>query len=387
MDCKFDSRGLRVLVAPDSFKGSLEAHDVARHIAAGILRAAPESVVTEAPIADGGEGTAQALARRLQGDWHVITVLDANREKADVRFAACHSPALGSFAIFDVAEIVGLPDARLPPGQRSTRGVGQAIAAIAALGHETIVVGLGGSSTNDGGAGLLAELMFNFASADQTSFHPVLDDLHKILTVHQRPAPDWLAGLRLIGLTDVTSPLNGPNGASHIFGAQKGVSDLEEADRKLASFAARLSAWMDDDYTLLPGAGAAGGLGFALRLLGGSLQPGAEFILDALGLNEDTAVFDWIITGEGRSDVQTLMGKGPALVAAMARRRGIPVTLLSGAVDHSPELGRHFDGCFSIQAAPGSLETAMRTAGPLLEEAAFNLTTFFSRAERLKPAT
>lgn len=378
MDPLTKAHALRVLVAPDSFKGSLEAHEVAQHIATGILKAFPDSLITQAPIADGGEGTAQALAVRLGGTWRTTLVTDANHELTELPFAVCNSSSLGEFAIFDVAEIVGLPDAKVAPEKRTTIGVGKAIQAIAALGFKTIVVGLGGSSTNEGGAGMLSELGIEFVDFDGISFYPVLETLHKIRKARKRGDTGWLASIKLIGLTDVTSVLNGPKGATHVFGRQKGVQDLAAVDRIVANYAAQVSSAINADYSEVAGAGAAGGLGFAIRVLGGSLQPGADFVLDALELNDSEAKFDWIVTGEGKSDGQTLLGKGPAVVARFARSQGIPVTLLSGAVEQNADLFQAFDGCFSIQSAPVTLQYAMENTGPLLEVAACNLARFFA---------
>jgi glycerate kinase len=364
---------LRVLVAPDSFKGSLAASDVARHIAAGLAQALPGCIVTQAPIADGGEGTAAAVAQQLGGAWRELSVASANGTPVTLPYAVCHSPALGRFAIFDVAEIVGLPDAVIPAGERTTRGVGQALSQLASLGFETIVVGLGGSSTNEGGAGMLSEVLFDFRDADGAPVDPVLDTLDAIDHVQRRADSVALAGVTLIGLTDVSSPLTGLMGASHVFGAQKGVPDLHAADRAIAGFAEEITALTGIDHRAIDGAGAAGGLGFALRTLGATLQPGAQFILQALGLDQGGMEFDWVITGEGRSDGQTLLGKGPATIASLARRHGIPVTLLSGAIEDNPDLYAAFDGCFSVQAAPVALDYALEHAGALLEAAACNL--------------
>lgn len=375
-------RALHILVAPDSFKGSLSAHAVAGHITAGLLKALPDCVVTQAPIADGGEGTAEIVAGQLGGSWHAAEVLDANGAATTFPFAVCSSPTLAGFAIFDVAGIVGLPDAVAAPGVRTTRGVGQAVRAIAQQGYRTIVVALGGSSTNDGGAGMLSELAVTFHDSARQTFHPTLDTLPGICALQPREDCAWLADITLIGLTDVTSPLTGPDGASHTFGAQKGVTDLAGADRRLAAFAAKLSALQERDWSGEAGAGAAGGLGYAVRALGGCLQPGAAFILDALGLDGATMAFDWVITGEGRSDVQTLLGKGPAIVAALAREHGIPVTLLSGAIECDAALFAAFDGCVSVQAAPVPLAWAMAHGGALLEDAANNLARLFVAASR-----
>lgn len=374
-----DHTPLRVLVAPDSFKGSLSASLVAASIAAGVKAAIPGCVVVEAPIADGGEGSAAAIAQGLQGSWDEAEVVDANGTRIQMPFAACHSPVLGPFAVFDVAEIVGLPAAVAAPGARTTRGVGQAIRAIHARGFTTIALGLGGSSTNDAGAGMLAELAFTCRDAQGRELDPVFDNLLQVASVERRQDAAWLRDLTLIGLTDVTSPLTGPDGASRVFGHQKGFADLAAADAVLAHFAGLL----DEDTSAIAGSGAAGGLGFAVALLGGSLRPGAQFVLEAHRLTEGSVDYDWVITGEGRSDRQTLLGKGPAEVARLARSSGIPVTLLSGAVDLDPALEAVFDGgCFSIQPGPVSLDYAMANAGQLLERAGRQVGALFARARR-----
>ncbi|MFC5512626.1 glycerate kinase [Massilia jejuensis] len=374
---------VRVLVAPDSFKGSLSASLVAASIAAGVRAAIPGCVVVEAPIADGGEGSASAIAQGLQGKWDEVEAVDANGKPVAVPFAACHSPALGPFAVFDVAEIVGLPAAVAPPGARTTRGVGQAIRAIHDRGFGTIALGLGGSSTNDAGAGLLAELAFVCRDGAGAPLDPVFDNLGRVRVLERRRGSEWLQGLRLIGLTDVTSPLTGADGASMVFGPQKGFQDPAAADAVLAHFADCCAALLGRDLREAAGSGAAGGLGFAVALLGGVLRPGAAFVLEAHRLVAGAVDYDWVITGEGRSDRQTLLGKGPAEVARLARASGIPVTLLSGAVDSDAQLEAAFDGgCFSIQPGPVSLAYAMENAEQLLQRAGRQVGALFSRARR-----
>jgi glycerate kinase len=377
-----NSRPLKVLVAPDSFKGSLEAQEVAAHIAAGLRQAMPGSVIVEAPIADGGEGTAKTVAQALQGSWHSARVTDANGNTIDAPYAVCSSASLGTFAIMDVAEVIGLPAAVAAPGARTTKGLGQAVRAMAEAGYKTVVLGLGGSSTNDGGAGMLAELAFCFRDASGAIVDPVFDQLAQIVSIESRADSAWLEDIRLIGLTDVTSPLAGPNGASVVFGKQKGFEDLPHADRVLRDFGKRCESFLGTQFADREGAGAAGGLGFAVCALGGKLLPGARFILDAMRLTQEVSEFDWVITGEGRTDSQTLLGKGPAIVARLARDAGIPVILLSGAVEHHPRLDAAFDGCFSVQSAPVSLDYAMRNAGPLLEAASRQLAALFTSALR-----
>lgn len=251
---------------------------------------------------------------------------------------------------------------------------------IAHTGQSKIVLGLGGSSTNDAGAGLLSEVAFHFWDEAGELIAPVLDNLSSVQKLTNHEDLSWLENIELVGLTDVTSPLTGELGASLIFGHQKGILDLADADANLGIFASKCEKFSDKHLSHLPGSGAAGGLGFALSLLGASLTPGAHFILDALDVSQSMQQFDWVITGEGRSDAQTLMGKGPALVAELARKNGVPVTLLSGAVASEPSLYAAFDGCFSVQSEPVSLSHAIAHAGPLIETAGQQLAALFFRS-------
>ena len=371
MDCP----ALRVLIAPDSFKGSLEAADVARYLAAGVRRALPSAVVDELPIADGGEGTAAAIAAALGGSWREFTVTDGNGAPRKVAVAFCASDALGDFAVFDMAQVAGLPDAVAAPDQRTTAGIGELIRMLHDAGTRTIAIGLGGSATNDAGSGMLAELAYDFTDSAGNALRPVFGNLQQVAKVARRADALWLDLLTLIGLTDVTNPLSGPQGASAVFGAQKGFQDLASADARLAQLAARFDA---DECAKRPGAGAAGGLGFGLALLGAQLQSGADFICQVTGVAARIADYGWVLTGEGRSDVQTLMGKGPAAIAALARGAGVPVTLVAGAIDASPELDAAFDGCFSIAPGPVALAYAMEHGAQLLEQAGYSLAKLFA---------
>ncbi len=245
----------------------------------------------------------------------------------------------------------------MAPGQRTTRGIGHVIRAIAERGVDTIAIGLGGSSTNDAGAGLLAETGFCFTDAQGNTLWPTLDTLDAIgAATYQRPVP--LGRVRLLGLSDVNNPLCGPNGATFVFGPQKGVQDLAAADARLERFAKRCAAVVGLDAADANGSGAAGGIGFALRLLGAEIVPGAAFVLGAAGLDAGLGAFDWVITGEGRSDAQTMMGKGPAMIARMARQAGVPVTLLSGAVEPTPGWPKPSTGAFRFSR--GRYRSALR---------------------------
>lgn len=371
----------RVLVAPDSFKGSLEASAVAERIRAGILRAIPEADVVLAPIADGGEGTAEILAATLPGRWDEVCVVDANGIEKSARYFRGRSGEFGEIAILEVAEIVGLPHAVVEPAKRTTRGLGQAIRAIASLGVDAIAIGLGGSSTNEAGAGMLSEVGFSFVDANGVSLSPILENLEAVHEIRFERY-ETISGVRLIGLSDVSSPLCGPHGATYVFGPQKGVKAIAAVDATLGRFAQRCTVAMNADFTNEEGSGAAGGIGYALRLMGAEMVSGATFVLRAAGLYTGLGAFDWVITGEGRSDVQTMMGKGPAAVAGLARQASVPVSLVSGAVESSTGLTEAFDGCISIQQGPVTLDFAIANTGELLEEASLQLARLFMSARR-----
>lgn len=371
-----------VLVAPDSFKGSLSAIEAAQCMARGVTRALPGCVITQIPMADGGEGSTEVVASALAGEWASLDAIDANGDCCRVPYALCRDSSIGRFVILDAAAIVGLPQARLAPELRTTRGLGEALRELYERGERTLVIGLGGTSTMDGGAGLLAELAMVFRDAQGTSIAPTFANLAQIAGLERRSDSDWLKGLRLIALTDVDSPLCGPLGSSFVFGEQKGFTDLQQADQALARFAGQCEAVMGNSFSARPGAGAAGGLGFALGLIGAELQSGAAFIAATLALESSLGDYDWVITGEGRSDRQTLLGKGPGHIAALAREQGVPVSLLSGAIENSTELAQSFNGCFSIMHRPDSLVYAIEHAGSLLEEASAQLAGLFAAIHR-----
>ncbi|MES2821287.1 MAG: glycerate kinase [Pseudomonadota bacterium] len=378
-------RAPRILIAPDSFKGSLNAIEAAACMARGVARALAGCSITQLPMADGGEGSAEVVASALAGEGASLEVTDANGEPRVVSYAICRNSAIGRFAILDAAAVVGLPQARVAPPLRTTRGIGEAIRQLYEGGERTIVLGLGGTSTMEAGSGLLAEVALDFHDAQGRTFAPTFASLEEIVRVERRLDSHWLQEVRLIALTDVVSPLTGAQGASFIFGAQKGFSDLQQADQRLAGFASRCQVLFGCGFNERPGAGAAGGLGYALALLGAELRPGADFIAATLSLQERMADYDWVITGEGCSDRQTLLGKGPAYIAALAREHGVPVALLSGAIKDPHALAPFFDGCFSSMPHPDSLDFAMAHAASLLEEASAQLATLYAAVRRHVP--
>lgn len=365
-----------VVVAPDSFKGSLSAQAVAEAIAAGIRRARADAVVRLAPMADGGEGTLDALLAG-GGERRIMRVANAASLERDAALGLLPD---GS-AVVETAEIVGITDAvamSTPVQLRSTRGIGDALSRLLDDGVRRFFVALGGSSTNDGGAGLLVGLGMRLLDEAGRELAPTPEAFRRLASVDVSGLDPRLASASFVAMSDVDNPLTGAHGATAVFGPQKGVrpDQIATIDAALEHFAQLAEAALGIAARERAGAGAAGGLGFALHLLGARFEPGAEVVAAQIGLDAALDGANWLITGEGRSDAQTLHGKAPFVACRHACAAGVPATLLSGAVDPSSlaALGAHFSGCFSPAPGPISLDTAIRDAARLLTDAAEQLT-------------
>lgn len=361
-----------IVIAPDSFKGSLSAEAVAKAIARGIVAAIPEAKIRLCPIADGGEGTLDALLH-AGGEKKSITVRGASGAK---RQAAIGIFADGS-AVIESAEIVSITDQTgmsVAVTQRSTLGVGDAIRTLLDDGCRHILVGLGGSSTNDGGVGMLAALGARFLDTANNDINPVPDALDQLASIDVSGLDPRLADCHIVVMSDVNNPLCGTKGATAVFGPQKGVTpeQTSQLDQGLARYAQLLEQALGKQAAELPGAGAAGGLGYALLMLGAHFQSGAETVMERIGLDAALQGASWLITGEGRSDAQTLHGKAPFVASQYAGRHNIATSLLSGGIDIASlqQLATHFAGCFSITFGPVSLEDAIAHADLLLAHSA-----------------
>jgi len=367
-----------VVVAPDSFKGSLDAPAVCAAIAEGLRRVWPDADIVAMPIADGGEGTLDALltavgdgGRRMRECVHGAAG-DAN----DAPWGLLERDGQPT-AVIEVAAIVGITD---PAGmavnvsRRSTRGVGELIARLLDRGLRHFMIGLGGSSTNDGGAGMLAALGLALRDAQGRAIDATPDGLALLASIDASELDARLHDATITIMSDVNNPLCGRLGATAIFGPQKGVGkdDVARIDAVIARFATLAQAAVGRDVAERSGAGAAGGLGFALQLLGGRFASGAEVIADLVDLDTALARADWAITGEGRSDAQTLLGKAPLVVARRAAKAGVPVTLISGAVasDALPALRGTFAGAFSVAPGPATLDECVANAAAWLADRA-----------------
>jgi glycerate 2-kinase len=376
---------LIVVIAPDSFKGSVSAPDAAVAIGRGLERVWPNAELRICPMADGGEGTLDAILSR-GGQRRSCRVTGAAGTRVDAAYGWMND---GPTAVIEAAQVVGLTDTAgtaVDVEHRSTRGVGELIRAVLDAGIRRLMIGVGGSSTNDGGAGMLAALGLLLADATGRAVAPTPEGLASLVAVDAHALDPRLGEAAITIMSDVNNPLCGERGATAIFGPQKGVrrERIAELDARLARFALLAERAAGRQVSALPGAGAAGGLGFALQLIGGEMRSGAQVVADLVGLDAALTGADWLITGEGRTDLQTLLGKTPWVVAQRAAAKNVPATLLSGGVDRAalPALARHFAGCFALPDGPAELADCVANAATLLADRAEQIARLFDAARR-----
>ena len=331
-----------VVVACDKFKGSLTAREVDEAVAAGIVAANPETEVRIVPIADGGDGTVAALAGAG------FSPVPVTVSGPTLRPVTAHYAVRGDLAVVELADTCGLlrlPDGRLAPLTASSRGLGEAVLAAVDGGARTLVIGLGGSASNDGGAGMLRALGARLLDASGAELGEGGGALGSLAEIDLDGLDPRLRATEIVVACDVDNPLLGPRGAVATFSAQKGAGPREQAilEASLTTYASLIATQLDrsglgssapEDT---PGAGAAGGVGFAaLAVLGGRVERGVELLLDLVGFHEALDGADLVVTGEGSFDHQTLSGKAPMGVLQAAGRAGIPVTVVCGRTTLSP---------------------------------------------------
>ncbi|GAB3402587.1 glycerate kinase [Schumannella luteola] len=323
---------MRVLIAMDKFKGTATAAEAGESVARGLITAVPSLKVEVMALADGGDGTLAAL---LGAGYERVDI-----DVPDARGVVESAPVAHRKTewIIEVAAICGLGAARPTPRMAETAdssGIGAAIEASLDRGATEIRVGLGGTATSDGGAGMLRRLGVRFRDAQGGDIPPGAAALRQLASIDWSGLDPRLATARIIGLCDVTSPLLGPTGAAAVFGPQKGadattVDRIEKGLTRLAAVSAENRPPAGPLDAATAGAGAAGGLGWALLAIGGALVSGGELIAQTLQLDRSVEVADLVVTGEGRLDPQSLSGKAPAIVAASARRARVPVVAVVG---------------------------------------------------------
>jgi len=353
---------MRILIASDKYKGSLTATEVAQTIARVLGTEIPESECDLCPIADGGEGTTEAMVTALGGEWVIMDTVDAQMRPRQARYGLCANQAVMEMsAASGLALVNDLPQA---PEVASTYGTGLMIAHALKQGAERILIGIGGSATNDGGLGMAAALGFQFLDQAGQTVPPVMREVMRVERI-QPPESPFL--IPILVACDVDNPLLGERGATRVYGAQKGVKEITWFEDRLARLANIAAHDLRVDLRDIPGAGAAGGLGWGLMAFcGAKLTNGFDLVAEQIGLEPRVMEADLVITGEGRLDSQTLYGKGPVGIAQMARRLGKPVVAFAGAVEDSDELRSHFDFTRSIKPADMPLSEAIARAETLL---------------------
>jgi glycerate 2-kinase len=366
---------MRVIVAPDSYKGSLSALAAAEAMERGIRKVFPDAEVVKVPIADGGEGTVEALLVATGGERREKVVRGPLGEPVLAHFGILGDKAT---AVIEMAAASGLP--LLPKEKRNPRlattyGTGELVREALDLGLTKLVVGIGGSATNDGGAGLARALGVRFLDRAGRDLPEGGAALARLERTDLEGLDERLAKAEILVACDVDNPLVGPRGASAVYGPQKGATPemVGELDRALAHYAEVATAATHREVALVPGAGAAGGLGAGfLFFTPAKLKPGVEIVLEATKFDRLLENADLVVTGEGRTDFQTAMGKAPVGVAERAKRYQVPVLCLSGGLGDGADdvLEKGVDALASVVPEPMSLEACMARGAPLVEAGA-----------------
>ena len=368
---------MRILIAPDKFKGALNAREVAENIAKGLHNAIPDARIEILPMADGGEGTAGAICEARGGSWLKCKAHDPIGREIDARYGWIEN---GKLAVMEMSEAAGmrrLSENERDPVRATTFGVGEMLLDAANRGANKITIGLGGSATNDGGFGMASALGFRFSIETQpskldglkpSSFPSAVSELVALTRIDR---PKDLKLPKIIAAVDVRNPLLGENGATRVFGPQKGTTEdkVTILEHSLARLADIVADEFGFDYRNESGAGAAGGLGFGLMsFCDATIRPGFDVVAEAVGLESKMKNVDIVITGEGSLDRQTLEGKTPAGVARMARKLGKKVFAIVGRVRGNGEVRGIFDGVYQNARAGMSEKENMERAAELLRE-------------------
>ncbi|WP_371233849.1 glycerate kinase [Pseudomonas sp. QE6] len=376
---------MKVVIAPDSFKESLSAPEVAQAIARGWQRARPTDEVLLRPMADGGEGTVDAVLAAKPGERRECRVCGPLGQPVTAHWGWLEDGT----AVIEMAAASGLhwvPQRKRDATRTTSRGTGELIREALGAGARKIILGLGGSATNDAGLGLLQALGARFLDAQGAELGAGGAALGTLMAIELSGLDPRLHQVEVEVAADVNNPLCGPHGASAVFGPQKGASpaQVEQLDAALRHFAEVAAQTLGEDHSLFPGVGAAGGLGFASRaFLKARFRPGIELVAELSGLEQALQGAALVITGEGRLDGQSLHGKTPVGVARLARRAGIPVIALAGSLGEGVAGLREeaIEAAFSLVPGPMSLAQACAQAAVELESRAEALARFWTLAQ------
>jgi glycerate 2-kinase len=380
---------VRILIAPDKFKGALNAREVAESIAAGLREVLPDAEIDIAPMADGGEGTAEAICGALGGSWLKCKAHDPLGREIEARYGWVDKDKIAVMEMSEAAGMRRLTRKELNPAIATTFGVGEMLLDAAQRGAKEIIIGLGGSATNDGGFGMARALGFRFLTSvslttglstwlrgKRIEVPELTGPVTELRTLERIEKPKNLSLPRIIAAVDVKNPLLGETGATQVFGPQKGLpsDQTKRFDLALARLADVIEQDFHVDHADERGAGAAGGLGFGLMsFCGATIRPGFDVVAESIGLEATMKDVDLVITGEGSLDRQTLEGKTPAGVARCARKLGKRVYAIVGRATDEAEPRKLFDGVYQ-NARPGmSDEQNMKHAAEFLRENAREL--------------
>jgi glycerate kinase len=365
---------MRIIAAPNAFKGSLSATEAANAMKKGILAVIPDCDVLCVPVADGGDGLAEVMVQALSGKLVEVSVMGPRMEPVSSVFCLAERQGVAVIEMARASGLALLPKKKQDPTKTSTYGTGELIHAALDRGVKRIVVGLGGSATCDGGIGMASALGYKFLDKNGTVLVPIGGSLRMIHSIDRRKVDIRLRNVVFEGVCDVTNPLTGPNGASYVYSSQKGATteQVKELDEGLENLAAVIQREMGMDIREMNGAGAAGGLGGGLHaFLGARLRKGIDLVIDIVKLKEKIRGADLVLTAEGRIDFQTKYDKAPAGVARAAKEAGVPCIAICGGVGERIEelydIG--IDAVFTLCNGPQTLEAAMQDSFNLLSHA------------------
>lgn len=366
---------MKIVIAPQAFKGSLHAADVAEAIARGIRQVFPDAQLVLVPIADGGEGTVQALVRSTGGTFQQSRVMGPLGEPVAARWGILGDKRT---AVIEMAAASGLPlilREERNPLLTTTYGTGELVSQALNRGIGKLIMGIGGSATNDGGVGMAQALGVRFLDAEGRELPLGAAGLSRLAQIDLSGLDPRVRDIEVEVASDVNNPLCGPNGAASVYGPQKGATPemVRELDDALAHYADILKRDLGIDIKDMPGAGAAGGLGAGLvAFLHATLHPGVDIVFQALGIDRVLAGADLVITGEGRMDSQDIYGKAPIALAQLAKRRGIPTIAIVGSTgrDYRVVYGHGIDAVIGTVNRPMALDRALAESSRLVTEAA-----------------
>ena len=357
---------MKVVVAMDSFKGSLGSYEAGQAVKEGILNACSDAEVVVKPLADGGEGTVKSLIEGLSGRCVTAEVTGPMGQRTAAKYGIL---ADGRTAVMEMAEAAGITLVKkedLNPWKASTTGIGEMILDAAGRGCRAFLIGIGGSATTEGGIGMLQALGYVFYDEEGKILPPAAESLGRISRISKDHVPEVLEECRFLIACDVSNPLCGENGAVCVYGPQKGVKEEEKKklDAAMRHYAEKTAAFTGKENSRAAGAGAAGGLGFAFLsyFADAELKSGISVVLEAVGLEKEVKDADIVVTGEGRLDAQTAMGKAPAGVAKLAKQYGCRVLAFAGSVSDDAGVCNEegIDAFFPVVRGITTLEEAMK---------------------------